>query len=134
MTLINLINAKASLMRVEHFFGYGDKDLTDFNTDDEKCETGDINFTNCKFSWDNEKIRKHYESGKELYQKSPGAKPAGDKKEDKEKDKDKSKKKKKKSKGKKKEKNEVVDGEEVVKKKKKKKSKKKAMMNEEGSL
>ena len=30
MTLINLINAKASLMRVQHFFGYGDKDLTDF--------------------------------------------------------------------------------------------------------
>jgi ATP-binding cassette subfamily C (CFTR/MRP) protein 1 len=30
MTAINLINAKASLNRIEHFFGYGDKDLTNF--------------------------------------------------------------------------------------------------------
>ena len=30
MTLINMMNAQASLARIEHFFGYGDKDMTDF--------------------------------------------------------------------------------------------------------
>jgi len=40
MTLINLINTKASLARIEHFFGYEEKNELGFDSDAKELEVG----------------------------------------------------------------------------------------------
>ena len=69
MTIINFINGKASLERVEHFLGYEEKDMKGINTDDKELEQGQIAILNSKFNWDKEEVRKHNEAGKKLLSK-----------------------------------------------------------------
>ncbi len=42
MTIINFMNAKASLDRVDHFFGYEERVLEGNNFDDPNLQVGDI--------------------------------------------------------------------------------------------
>lgn len=42
MTVINFINAKASMDRVNHFFGYEEKSYDGLNEDDPELQVGDI--------------------------------------------------------------------------------------------
>lgn len=125
MTVITFMNAKASLERVDHFFGYEDKSTEGVNTNDTDLEVGEIEFKESFFQWENNKVKKHHEEGEKLKARGKdGKKPNkdGDKK-DKKPEGEKKKKKKKK----------VVDGEEP-KKKKKKSKKKKRMSDTEESL
>lgn len=60
MTLINYMNSKASLARVEHLLGYEEKRDEGINNDDDQLEVGEIVLNNCKFTWENETVKKHF--------------------------------------------------------------------------
>ena len=49
MTIINFMNAKASLDRVDHFFNYDERSLEGNNFNDPELQVGDIEFNDCKF-------------------------------------------------------------------------------------
>lgn len=51
MTVINFINAKASMDRVNHFFGYEEKSQEGIDTNDQELQVGDIEFRECVFQW-----------------------------------------------------------------------------------
>lgn len=71
MTLTNYMNSKASLSRVDHFLDYEEKNDEGINKNDLSMEIGEINLQNCKFNWETEVTKNHFESGKELYRKNP---------------------------------------------------------------
>jgi ABC-type multidrug transport system fused ATPase/permease subunit len=52
MTIVNFINAKASMDRVNHFFGYEEKNFEGINDNDQELQIGDIEFKNCIFQWE----------------------------------------------------------------------------------
>lgn len=54
------MNSKASLARVEHLLGYEEKRDEGINNDDDQLEVGEIVLNNCKFTWDNETVKKHF--------------------------------------------------------------------------
>ena len=70
ITLINFMNAKASLARVAHFLGYEERKMKGINTDDQELKPGQIAIIDSKFNWESEEVTKHYEAGKELYNKN----------------------------------------------------------------
>ena len=51
MTIINFMNAKASLERIDHFFGYEERKLDGLNFDDTDLQVGDIKFDDSLFQW-----------------------------------------------------------------------------------
>ena len=51
MTIINFMNARASLERVDHFFGYEEKSEEGFNLNDAELQVGDIELKDCMFQW-----------------------------------------------------------------------------------
>lgn len=54
MTIINFMNAKASLDRVDHFFGYEEKNMEGCNFNDKELQVGDIEFKDCTFKWESD--------------------------------------------------------------------------------
>jgi ATP-binding cassette subfamily C (CFTR/MRP) protein 2 len=77
MTVMNFINAKASMDRVNHFFGYEEKCFDGINENDQDLQVGDIEFKDCVFQWDSEEVKKHHKEGEALRQRKggpPGAK------------------------------------------------------------
>lgn len=78
MTVMNFINAKASMDRVNHFFGYEEKSFEGINENDQDLQVGDIEFKNCVFEWESDEVKKHNKEGEALRQKKggpPGAAP-----------------------------------------------------------
>ena len=53
MTVINFMNAKASLERVDHFFGYEERHLDGLDFNDTDLQVGEIKFTDSFFQWEN---------------------------------------------------------------------------------
>ena len=127
MTVINFMNAQASLERVDHFFGYEERHLEDINLNDTDLQVGDILFDNCTFQWENDVVKTHFKEGEKLKPKKGAAK----KEEDKEKaNKGQAEKTEKKKDKKKKKAVDEREGDEIPKKKKSKKKSKKRAMNE----
>ncbi len=54
MTVITYMNAKASMERVNHFFGYEEKQYEGINENDQDLQTGDIEFKDCIFQWESD--------------------------------------------------------------------------------
>lgn len=74
ITLINYMNSRASLERVEHFLGYEEKNMDGINIDDVELQAGQIVIVDGKFNWEKDTVKKHFESGKELFSKNMGGK------------------------------------------------------------
>ena len=66
MTVITFMNAKASLERVDHFFGYEERKLDGIDFNDADLQVGDISFNNCLFQWENDEEKKHFKEGEKL--------------------------------------------------------------------
>ena len=107
MTIINFMNAKASLERIDHFFGYEERKFEGLDFDDRDLQVGDIKFCDGLFQWENEEVKKHFKEGEKLKPKKPGDKKKDGKKDDKKDDK-----KDEKTESKKKKKRDVIDDEE----------------------
>ena len=124
MTVITFMNAKASLERVDHFFGYDEKNDEGINTNDTDLEIGEIEFKDTFYQWENEVVKKHHEEGEKLKARGKNGekidKKGKDKKDKPAEDVQPAEEKKKK----KKKKTTMAEGEEEPKKKKKKKVKK----------
>lgn len=75
MTVITYMNAKASMERVNHFFGYEEKKYEGINENDQDLQTGDIEFKDCIFQWESDEVKNHHKEGEALKQKKgpPGA-------------------------------------------------------------
>jgi len=66
MTVITFMNAKASLERVDHFFGYEERSLEGIDFNDSELQVGDIQFNDCLFQWENEEVKNHFKEGEKL--------------------------------------------------------------------
>lgn len=64
ITLINFMNSRASLERVEHFLGYEERGLDGINMDDQELQPGQIAIIDAKFNWEKDEVKQHFESGK----------------------------------------------------------------------
>ena len=81
-TVITFMNARASLQRVDHFLDYEEKNDEGINNDNASFDKGQIHLDNCKFNWETEKAKQHFEDGKKLYSKNKTDEKKSEKKEE----------------------------------------------------